>query len=144
MTETTVLGRRQMRWCRIIDLASGKCTVMTGITALTVDLGRRVIKGRRDKARGLVANAAITGRRYVITVLADDGITIVTRYAVVGDARMIIPGTRKGGGVMAVRTIPIHTIDDGRRMIAWLDGHRRHGAVVTACAIIRDTCVIEH
>ena len=124
VTEATIFGRRCMRRCRIIDLASGERTIMAGITALTVDLGRGVIKGRRFKARGLMANAAIFAGGHVGAGLADDGIAIVTGHTVVGDTRVIIFGTGKGRGVMTIRTVPINTIDYCGRMNGWLDSYR--------------------
>ena len=102
MTVTTVLGRGDMRRCRIIDLARGEDPVMTGIAALAVDLGRSVRKGRRDKARGLMADTAIFSGRHVGAGFANDGITIVARDAVIGNTRVIKLGTGKGGGVMTI------------------------------------------
>ena len=57
-------------------------------------------KERRDKAGGLVTHYAVFRRGYMGTGLADDGIAIVARDAVIGNTRVIKLGTGKGGGVM--------------------------------------------
>ena len=100
MAVTTIFARGDMRRCRVIDLAGGEDSVMTGITALAVDLGWGVRKDRRDKAGGLVTHYAVFRRGYMGTGLADDGIAIVARDAVIGNTRVIKLGTGKGGGVM--------------------------------------------
>jgi hypothetical protein len=64
-----------------------------------------VIKGRRYKARGLVAHTAVFASGHMVSVLAYGGNTIVTGHAVIYDTLMIKFGTSEGRGVMADRTI---------------------------------------
>lgn len=64
-----------------------------------------VVKGRRDKASGLMAHIAIFTSRNVVTVFTDSDIAIVTGQAVVRNAGMIEPCTGKRRRVMAHRTV---------------------------------------
>lgn len=144
VAEATIFRCCHMRRCRIIDFASGKNPVMAGITALTVDLGWGVIEDGWFKACRLVTDNTILTGRHVGAGLADDRIAIVTLYTIASNARVIVLGTGKGRGVMAVRAISIHAIDYRGRMICRLHGDCGHRAIVTARAVICNSCVIKY
>ena len=73
---------------------------MTGSTVIN---DTNMIKGRRYKARGLVAVAAITVGWHMVRWrhFSSGGYTIVARRTVINDALVIEPGISKGRGNMA-------------------------------------------
>ncbi len=111
--------------------------IMTGNT-IVHDAGMIKIR-RRHKARGDMAQRAITIGLYMAGRFTCGGITIVTGSTVIPDTPMIKPSTGKRGGVMADEAIL------GRRnMGVWFDGRDRVSTLMTRYAVIDDTFMAEH
>jgi hypothetical protein len=100
MADTAILAC----WYMVAWFTCGECTIMAGATVIH---DASMIKGRRDKACGLVAVTAITVGWHMVRWwhFSSGGCTIVARGTVINDALVIKPGIDKGRRNMAHRAI---------------------------------------
>lgn len=112
------------------------------MTGCTVIYDADVIKGCRQKARGLVTIDAIAIGRHMTGFLAPRRSAIVTGPTAIGDALVFKRGIGEGRGVMAHRAV----LATDRNMVRIGLGRSTgcDGSIVTGHAVVNDTGVIEH
>ena len=123
MTQDAIQISQNVRCGRL----PGRTRTIINMTGNTIVHDAGMIKIRRwHKARGDMAQRAITIGLYMAGRFTCGGITIVTGSTVIPDTLMIKPGTREGRSVMADETI----LDRGN-MRGWLDSPDRARTIVT-------------